>query len=107
MSEQPQTEAGRALWFDMTANSGGEALHPLWVEHLRGRIRAIEREAVAAWLASPEAVEELVTAMNDAYSYEDRDNTVPTLPFCDDLATFWEPFAAAILAALRDQRGAS
>ena len=43
----PKTRAGLALWYDMTAHSGGEAMHPSWVEHLRGRIVAIESEALA------------------------------------------------------------
>ena len=50
-------------------------------------------------LALPPDPERLVTAMNAAYTYEDDDNSVPSLPFVDDLDTFWGPFAAAIIAA--------
>jgi hypothetical protein len=39
------TEAGKSWSADLTKHSGGEALHPLWVAEVEGRITTIEREA--------------------------------------------------------------
>jgi hypothetical protein len=44
----------------------------------------------------------LSNAMSEAYTYEDRDNSIPTLRFIDDFEAFWHPFAAKVLAALSD-----
>lgn len=54
---------------------------------------------VAALPAAPADIDDLAAAMSDAYTYEDSDNAVPTLPFVDDFEGFWEPFAARVLAA--------
>ncbi len=44
--------------------------------------------------------DEVAGAMNEAYTYEDRDNGSPTLPFIDDGDNFWEPFGAKVAAIL-------
>lgn len=59
---------------------------------------------VAAFAATPDTnglrTEQLADAMSDAYTYEDSDNSVPTLPFYDDFRAFWTPFAEKVRAAL-------
>lgn len=44
--------------------------------------------------------ERLAEAMNEAYAYLDRDNTIAAIPFIDDWDNFWWPFAEVVLAAL-------
>lgn len=43
--------------------------------------------------------EELSDYLEAAYTYEDKDNAVPTFPFIDDFEAFWEPFARAVYQA--------
>lgn len=60
----------------------------------------MRQEAGSAPDPAPDLREALEAAMNEAYTYEDRDNSVPTLPFIDDLEGFWHPFAAKVAAVL-------
>jgi hypothetical protein len=63
-------------------------------------IRIVKETATPA----PLDVERLAEAMNAAYVYGDRDNTMAVLPFMDDWDAFWLPFAAAIAAAYADDK---
>lgn len=121
MSE-PTTAAGRALLDGLTpfpyvgAEDTPEAE---WVgdciahrNDMSMDIVAIEREAVAAYLASPEAVEELARALwLTAYPSDDPTTDDPPVMEVGDLSdsgtATTQGLAAALLAALRDQRGAS
>lgn len=94
MSE-PTTAAGRALWA-LAADD-----QPVQPDDWYGSILAIEREAVAAWIASPQAAEELTRAgLEHKHAMDERG----VIHRCR-----WRhsDCAEAILAALRDQRGAS
>jgi hypothetical protein len=44
-------------------------------------------------------IERIVEIMFDAYQYEDRDNSIPVLPFVDDHEAFWRPFAVLLYDA--------
>jgi hypothetical protein len=45
-------------------------------------------------------VETLAATMNASFTYADRYNARPDLPFADDIEGFWEPFAAKVFAAI-------
>ena len=50
-----------------------------------------------------EDAEMIAAAMNEAYTYEDDDHGVPTLPFVDDAENFWDPFGVKVAAVIASE----
>lgn len=91
------------------ARSGhGDEKAPQWEPPCWWRTNGVDCPCIGYVIAAavPEPaldVERLLDAMNEAYTYEDDDNAVPTLPFMDDVQNFWEPFAERVIARLTAQ----
>jgi hypothetical protein len=86
------TEAGRTLLENDELTRA-----EMDVMGLESFIIAIEQEAVTR------ALDALAAVMDDVYTYNDPDCSVPTLPFIDDWEAFWQPFAAKVRDALIEQ----
>ena len=86
------TEAGKSWSADLTKHSGGEALHPLWVAEVEGRITTIEREA------AEKERERLRAILNDHQPYQER-----SAMECDNGLCGHEPYLDHVLALLAEE----
>lgn len=69
----------------------------------RAAIEGAVQAATTEYRMPPDpSLEQLAVEMSEAYTYLDRDNSRAALPFIDDFETFWEPFAALVLAGLAE-----